>query len=498
MPLVTEAFTYTLGYSIVMSSEAVETPKVFTSYSHTTTEYSEWVRKLVDRLRDDGVDMILDVYRLKEGHDKYVFMEQMVTNTEVSKVLVICDRRYAEKADAREGGVGTESIIISREVYEKVDQEKFIPVVTELDEEGKPYLPAFLKGRMYIDLSSDEKLAENYEKLLRAIFGKPMHVEPAVGRPPSFLTEEGRVSTRTGFKLQMIKDAVYKDKTTAKGLIIDYLRAFTEAAEEFRFKTEEYEGIWGNKVKASIHRFLPYRDEFVEFISFVSLYVNDPAVYQAVFEFFERLLPYKDPPPLTSGFDNLGDNFRFILRELFLYTIAALIRNGKFEIADLFLRQEYFNVASQRADENDERHVTFTAFSTDARSIELDRFGETTGEIGKLLRERASHKELSFERLMEVELVLFLRSILHQKEFDWFWPPRTLTGARYHASFTLFAKAESHRGFDELKVLLGVESKQDLEEKLDAATKGEDFRASGYSVKTIKRLMNFEKLDSRP
>jgi hypothetical protein len=480
-----------------MSKELIKAPRVFTSYSWTTTEHSEWVRKLVDRLRDDGVDMILDVYRLKEGHDKYVFMEQMVTDPKVSKVLVICDRRYAEKANAREGGVGTESIIISREVYEKVDQEKFLPVVTELDEEGNPYLPIFMKSRMYIDLSSDEKLAENYEKLLRAIFGKPMHVEPAVGRPPSFLTEERHTSTGTGFKLQMLKDAVHKDKPTAKGLIIDYLRAFTEAIEEFRFKTEEYQGIWAEKVTASIHRFLPYRDEFVEFISFISLYVNDSAIYQAVFEFFERMLPYKDPPALTSGFDRLGDNFRFILRELFLYMIAALIRNGKFEIVDMFLRQEYFNAARRRDEDYHESHVTFTAFNTDAHSIEVDRFGQTTGETSKLLRERASHQDLSFEHLMEADFVLFLRSILHHKEIDWFWFPKTLIGARYHALFPLFAKAESRRGFDSLKVLLGVKSKQELVEKFDVASTGEAFRSAGFGVQTIKRLMNFDKIDSR-
>jgi len=473
------------------------TPKVFTSYSWTTTEYSEWVRNLVDRLRGDSVDVILDVYRLKEGNDKYVFMEQMVTNPEVSKVLVISDRRYAEKANSREGGVGTESIIISQEVYEKVDQEKFIPVVTELDGEGRPYLPAFLKSRMYIDLSSDEKLAENYEKLLRAIFDKPMLVEPAVGRPPSFLTEESRASTGTGFKLQMLKDAVHKDKPTAKGLIVDYLRAFTEAIEQFRFRTEEYKGVWADKVKASIHRFLPFRDEFVEFISFVSLYVYDSALYQSVFDFFERMLPYKDPPALTSGFDHIGDNFRFILRELFLYMIAAQIRNGKFEIVDMFLRQEYFNAARMRDENYHESHVTFTAFNADAHSIEVDRFGQTTGEASKLLRERASHQNLSFEHLMEADFVLFLRSILHQKEFDWFWFPQTLTGARYHALFPLFAKAESRRGFDSLKVLLGVKSKQELVEKFDVAITGEAFRSAGFSVQTIKRLMNFDKLDSR-
>jgi hypothetical protein len=50
---------------------------------------------------------------LKEGHDKYVFMEKMVTDPSVTHVPVICDRIYAEKADARKAGVGTESQIMS-------------------------------------------------------------------------------------------------------------------------------------------------------------------------------------------------------------------------------------------------------------------------------------------------------------------------------------------------------------------------------------------------
>jgi hypothetical protein len=56
-------------------------------------------------------------------------MERMVTDASVSHVLVISDKQYAQKADARKAGVGTESQIISKEVYEKVDQSKFIPIV---------------------------------------------------------------------------------------------------------------------------------------------------------------------------------------------------------------------------------------------------------------------------------------------------------------------------------------------------------------------------------
>jgi len=62
------------------------------------------VRNWADRLLADGVDIVLDQYDLKEGHDKHAFMEKMVTDLGVTHVLVVCDRTYAEKADARKAG----------------------------------------------------------------------------------------------------------------------------------------------------------------------------------------------------------------------------------------------------------------------------------------------------------------------------------------------------------------------------------------------------------
>jgi len=65
----------------------------------------------------DGVEVVIDVYDLQEGQDKYVFMERMVTDESVSHVLVFCDNEYQSKADERKAGVGTESQIITQEIY---------------------------------------------------------------------------------------------------------------------------------------------------------------------------------------------------------------------------------------------------------------------------------------------------------------------------------------------------------------------------------------------
>jgi hypothetical protein len=90
-----------------------EHPKLFISYSWSTPDHQQWVLDLATVLRNDGVDVILDKWDLKEGNDAYAFMEKMVTDPSIKKVALISDKKYTEKADNREGGVGAETQIIT-------------------------------------------------------------------------------------------------------------------------------------------------------------------------------------------------------------------------------------------------------------------------------------------------------------------------------------------------------------------------------------------------
>ncbi len=114
-------------------------PKLFISYSWSNAEHEQRVVDLATELCESGVDVMLDKWDLKEGHDAVVFMEQMVTNPEIKKVAIIFDETYAMKADGRAGGVGTETQIISKEVYDNQAQEKFVVIVMEKDIYGKPF-----------------------------------------------------------------------------------------------------------------------------------------------------------------------------------------------------------------------------------------------------------------------------------------------------------------------------------------------------------------------
>jgi len=109
-----------------VSKPKIEHPKVFISYAWGSEEYQEKVLSFATELINDGIDVQLDKWSLKEGNDTYSFMKQSVTDPSITNVLMLLNEQYKIKADLRSGGVGTETQIISPKIYKEVKQEKFI------------------------------------------------------------------------------------------------------------------------------------------------------------------------------------------------------------------------------------------------------------------------------------------------------------------------------------------------------------------------------------
>ena len=171
-------------------SEELKAKKTFISYSWSSQVHEEWVLELAQRLVSNGVDVVLDKWDSTEGQNLNAFMQRCVNDVTIEKVLIICDKVYTEKADGFKGGVGTETVIISNEVYQDIEQTKFIAIVAERDENGNTYMPTYLKGTKYIDMSNAQYYEDGYEKLLRNLYGKPEIRKPNLGKAPSFLLEE--------------------------------------------------------------------------------------------------------------------------------------------------------------------------------------------------------------------------------------------------------------------------------------------------------------------
>lgn len=482
-------------------------PRAFISYSWSSPSHEQWVVDLATRLRESGIDVILDKWDLKEGADKYVFMEKMVTDPSIRKVIVVCDRIYAAKADGREGGVGTETQIISQEVYNQVnpiDQEqKFVGVIAEKDANGEAYTPTFLKSRIYIDMSDASSYDEGFEKLLRWIYDKPLYQKPPLGKPPAFLTDAEKPSLGTASRHRMVMDALRQGKTTAPGLIKEYLETFATNMETLRLQPQGGKEF-DDQVVESIETFLPYRNEAVEVYLGIARHLPMAEGYGALHNFLERLLRYCFRPQRPGAhMEWEEDNLKFIVHELFLYAVAALLKLERFNGVRELTEQEYFLPSG-----SSEIHlgmVPFTYFFHPVRSLVHRNQRLNLRRLSlhaDILTKRVTLAEIKLDDLLQADFVLFLRAHLHFVPEKWIrdhWFPVSLLYAGQHEPFEIFARSQSRRYFDRLKIALGVENKNNLEILVQKYQKGElqiprwDFDSFNPST-----LMNIENIATRP
>ncbi|MBZ9714918.1 toll/interleukin-1 receptor domain-containing protein [Deinococcus multiflagellatus] len=148
-------------------------PLAFLSYARNTPEYRAKVDAFARRLRTAGVEVILDQWHLKLGQDMNHFMERSVERAD--KVLLLLDPTYKQKADGRTGGVGTETQIVSAEVYRDTENTKFLPVLFELgDQAWEQAVPRYLQTRIFSNLVNPDDPEQEFNDLVDAIYG----VEP--------------------------------------------------------------------------------------------------------------------------------------------------------------------------------------------------------------------------------------------------------------------------------------------------------------------------------
>lgn len=157
----------------------MKVPKVFISYSHDSQDHKKWVLELAIRLRNNGIDAIIDQFELKLGDDLPHFMETNLENAD--KIIMICTDRYVDKSNKGEGGVGYEKMIITSNLLKQINRNKIIPIIRQ---NGETKIPTFLKTKLYINFSKNDDFEYNYDELVRTIHEHPLFEKPPVGNNP--------------------------------------------------------------------------------------------------------------------------------------------------------------------------------------------------------------------------------------------------------------------------------------------------------------------------
>ena len=473
----------------------MENPKVFISYSWHPKENQIRVQQLAERLSSDGVHVIIDIWDLHDGQDKNKFMEQMVVNPEVKKVLLICTKEYAEKANARKGGVGIESTIVSEEIYTNADQTKFIPVVYEY-ENDKPCVPVFAKSRIFVDLSSDEKFEGGYDQLLRDIYDKPRFQRPPIGRMPSYLEADIPVMLPTSNKVKGIKAAIMAANPNTHLLIRDYLDLFLSSLLDYKI---DYHTLDSNSfidvIEKSIGEMLPLKDDFLDFV--MAVVGTQYLTKELLSDFFERMLQvYADNEISLYEGDSIDsvcfDNYRYFNHDLFLSIVTLLLSKEQFEIVHELVSHHFCIIEEQRISSPQE--ISFVRFRT--YNYTLNKYKNDRRQLGRvnvvadMMKQHAV--KVRFDDMVRTDLLLYYLSLIYpsNNNIDQYWYPELSV---YNQQFLVLPKLASLRYFNKAKTLFGVGTVEQYK-TLISNIKEPDLRNLYYHIPVASKGLSVEEV----
>lgn len=470
----------------------IENPKVFISYAWGSDEYQNKVLAFVTQLRSDGIDTVFDKWDLIEGNNTYAFMEKCVTDPSVTNVLMLLDPIYAKKADDHSGGVGTETQIISPQIYQEVTQDKFIPIVMERDGDGNVCKPTYLEGIFHFDLSLAADYDNTYQRLVKTLYGEEVYAKPELGKKPSWVDKPIVIPPRSVVAYDSLKSIqIAKVKSTSFAEYLDDIsrRMIGFAQQHKNLNNEDYLEIYESTESIKIDFLLLLGNSY---------YVDDS--YKTVANCLEQTVN------ALSNDNTIGSEIvNIFIHELFIYTIAFFMKNKDYFAVGYILGKTYFN---QRQYYNPSNADGFNMFYSGSEHRNLDNavcernnqkyYSGTAQYWTQNVRTEFCTKE----QFVLADLICFNYSV-YGKDYisDWPWFPVTyIYDNEYNSSLAVFSKKMiSQEYLQEVLPLFGYDEINDFITKfksIEETSKNEyrDYRYHG-SFRTARLLRDFIKAE---
>lgn len=217
-------------------------PRVFISYSHEDQTHQDRVLELSNKLRDEGIDCILDQYEESPPEGWIKWMDRSIKNSDF--VLLICTETYYDRVmnDNEGKGVIWESGLIYQRLYDSAGKnKKFIPIIFN---EGKfENIPDPLKSATFYNVDNEGE----YDKLYWRLRGVKTVQKPELGK----LRELPRKERKTFFVSGLIEPELWDRAKWKNG--VAYLSKgddtepplFTVLFDDFEIGIQIFENIIG-------------------------------------------------------------------------------------------------------------------------------------------------------------------------------------------------------------------------------------------------------------
>ena len=375
---------------------------------------------------------------------------------------------------------------ISAEVYGNAEQEKFVPVIMERNENGEPYMPAYLKSRMYKDLTGDN-YSEGYKSLLRNIYEKPVVRRPQLGNRPAWLDEEEPA------ELFSVKEVRRKIERISSGrlqkvAVQEFIDVYMDSLKCFykkEFTKEEY--------LKDFEEMKEFRDVFLDYIKYVSQTTEHFGEFMA--DTFEKMYntlynaEFYEPEAEQISYSSF-DIFRVHIWEIFICTTTYLLHNEDYKsINELLVHTYYLRTSPLTREVKPASYEKLRFYSKVMEdkikpymSEKLNRLYTLTGNY--LCTEREYLPVFTGKRIAEADL--FLYQVYNGLNLDMLteYGPWFPTCYIYAEEFdSMWKKLESRRFCEKIMQLFGVETIEKLKERLLRCVQDRKIRySSGYAM----------------
>lgn len=474
-------------------------PKVFISYSWSSERFKNTVRSWADQLLAHGIDVVLDQYDLRPGDDMYAFMERMVLDSSVTNVLIICDKEYSNKANSRDSGVGTESQIISSELYKKVKQSKFIPIFFEFDESDSPYRPVYLKPRFGIDFSSIEMVNRNWDQLIRVLYEKPKFEKPPLGETPEHISSESISTLNLGSlksRYSALEHSISTESKRTSFYRTKFLESCVETSDRLRVREAPDMSTFGQKLLTDCNQLKNVRNIIVDWLLLETKGEVTNEFIEDLIDFLENIIELKEASANLNVWEPSWSEAHVIfLYETFIYIVATLIKTRRYELLHEIFVNDYLLPEGNRM--SNDSFTKFTSFfgSTEFLGTVISPLGKTfLSPMAEMVHRQADRTDINFKSLIEAETLIYLMSLIVSGA-GW-WYPGTVNYANHNVVSDFFLKAEHRKGFENLSVVTGVNDSTDLGNKVLNAVERQESQRSIFSPPGInsRYVFNLENL----
>ena len=344
-----------------------------------------------------------------------------------------------------------------RENNHEVEQSKFIPIVCEFDDDEDPCLPTYLKARIWINFSTPEAVNENWERLVRLLYGKPLHEKPKLGNAPAYIRNETPSPSSPAIaKFRVLRQAILEGK---KGTAI-YRKAFLdtciEYADTLRVRERPQVDSLGEQVLEDCGKLKHIRNHFIDWVLLEAEAAPGKDLAETLLSLLERLLELKArPSEINQWSDTWFEAHSVFVYETFLYIIAALLKTNSFQLLHEVFNSHYLLPETiRRGDKHFDRFGAFYGSSGTLQNVLAPEGRRLCSPAAELIKRQAEREDITFGAVMEAELLILLMAFITPGVR---WYPQTLHYESYMHAPPFFLRASQHKYFTKLAAITGIQ-----------------------------------------